>query len=110
MPIEHPSHAEESPDEIRLQLDHANAELDRWKDGCTMAHKDLHHTKLLLEVAETKYANLEKILDRYPVGKTAREIALTQAVLMTGPLEVDDVLRTAIRFESWLLNNAEETE
>jgi hypothetical protein len=99
-----------SADELRLQLTHALDQAQQWQGRALATGQELHRTKMLLEVAETKYANLEKILNQYPVGKTAREIALTQAVRLSGPLDSDDVLRTAIRFESWLLNNGEETE
>jgi hypothetical protein len=99
---------EESIEELRLQLEYAQGELNAWKGRARAAAEETHRTKMLLEVAETKFQNLQKILDRYPLGKTAREIALQLAVQLSGPLDQDDILRTAIRFEAWLLNSADD--
>jgi hypothetical protein len=93
---------EETITELQLQLDYATGELEAWKGRARTAAEETHRIKYLLEVAETKFSNLEKILDRYPIGKTAREIALTQAVRLSGPLDTEDILITAQRFEKWL--------
>ena len=103
--IEHPT--DETAD-LKLRLEYALGEVDAWKGRAKATGQELHRTKLLLEVAETKFANLQKILDRYPLGKSCREIALQMAVQLSGPLDQDDILRTAIRFEGWLLNSADD--
>lgn len=109
MSVEHPDHAEETIDELRLQLDYANGELEAWKGRARTAAEETYRTKFLLEVAETKFRNLESILQTHPLPvRKAREVALGLAVQLSGPLDHDDILRTAIRFEAWLLNSAED--
>jgi hypothetical protein len=98
---------EESIEDLRLQINHLKDDLVIWKNREDVKGKEITRLTYLLEVAETKYRNLERILDRYPPAtKRAREMALELAVQCSGPMDEDDILKTAARFEAWLINPA----
>jgi hypothetical protein len=108
----HPTHepapetTEGSAEELQLQLNHAKYEAEQWKKACATGDKELRRTQMLLEVAETKYANLEKILQAHPApGRKAREVALELAVQLSGQnilSNENEVLKVARVFENWL--------
>jgi hypothetical protein len=98
---------EESPEDLRLQINHLKDDLVIWKNREDTKAQEITRLKYLLEVSEEKFRNLRAILDRYPPpAKSARQTALELAVQCSGPMDEDDVLKTAARFEMWLINPA----